>query len=89
MMGRDVEGAGTYLVLDKYSPKAIEELKGCDDMALHQHRCCDRSCRPPSRADWHFVKPLLQWELAYSSSPRSSPAEHVVHIHACNAYENR
>lgn len=39
----------TYLVLMKYRAEAIEQLKGSDDLALHQSARKNRRCRPPSR----------------------------------------
>ena len=75
-------GGGTifYLVLDKHSAEAVEQLKRRDDMTLNQQRCQDRGSRPPARADRHLVEPLFEGELADRSS--LGPAEHIIHVHS-------
>ena len=43
--------------------KAVEELKGREDAALHEQTSHNSRGRPPPRADRHLEKPLFEREL--------------------------
>ena len=79
----------TYLILHKYSPEAVEELKWRDDVTLDEHGGDDCSCGPVPRAGGHLIEPLLQWELSYRSASSPGPTEHIVHVHDCGAVGRR
>jgi hypothetical protein len=53
------------LAPDEDGAEAVEELKGRDDVTLHQYASTERGRHPPSCADGHFVEPLLERELAH------------------------
>lgn len=60
--------------------EAVEELEGCDDLALYQGARENCSCRPPTGAYWHFPEPGLEREAAYSSAF----VYHLIHDAGCS-----
>ena len=56
-----------YLVLDEYGTEAVEELKGCDDLALNQDAGCDGGGGPPPGTHRHLIEPGLKGKVAAGS----------------------
>ena len=63
-----------HLLFVEDSSKAVEELKGREDLALYQHAGDYCRCCPPSRAHRHLEEPLLQ---RYSASFSTQYCSHV------------
>lgn len=55
---------------------AVEELKGREDMTLHEYTSEDDRCGPVASADWSLKEPLLQWNLTKVAS--SEHGRHAV-----------
>ena len=53
-----------YLGLVVHSSEGIEELKGCEDLALYEQRCNDCGSCPIAGAWWHLEEPLLKRKLS-------------------------
>lgn len=66
-----------YLLLMEDSAEAVEELEGCEDLALHQDASDDRGRGPPSCADGHLEEPLFQWQLAQGSISAADDRGHA------------
>lgn len=80
ILRRGETGEIEYLILHEDGPKAIKQLKGSDDMTLHQQRRGHSGDGPPARANGHFIEPLFQRKLTHRTTA-GAPAEKIVHIH--------
>lgn len=68
----------TYLTPHKDGPEAVEQLKGRDNVALHQHACTEGGGHPPARAYGHLVEPLLERKLAHHAVAACQDVRHCV-----------
>ena len=55
----------SHLIFDEDGSEAVEELKGCDYVALDEDRGHHGCNGPPTRADGHLIEPLFKRKLPY------------------------